>query len=173
MRKMLALLLSGVLFAGLSAVFAQVMDEQKEGYYEVVKLFVIDKNYSEALNKVNILLEQAPESPELYLLRGQINVDIGDRRAALADFDKSVELDPKNDETIYYRAALKVFMNSPQAAYVDASRCIHLNPNNAMCYALRSSIRMELGDMGGAEADRQSMLAAQQRLQEAQNSVSK
>lgn len=173
MRKMLVLLLSGVVLSGLSAVYAQVSEEQKTDYYEVVKLLYVDENYQEALNKVNVLLEQTPDSAELYSLRAQVYEDMNNKRAALADFDKSVELDPKNDETFYFRAALKLDMDSPQAAYVDSSRCIHLNPNNDMCYMLRSMVRSQLGDSAGSSADVNFARGARNNMHKPQKSVSK
>ena len=173
MRKMLVLLLSGVLLSGLSAVYAQVQGERNDAYYEVVKLLYVDNNYNEALAQVNVLIEQAPESAELYSLRAQIYEDMENKRAALADFDKSAELDPKNDETFYYRAALKLDMDSPQAAYVDSTRCIHLNPNNDMCYVLRSMVRAKLGDQAGATADTERARAARSNAHRPQKSVSK
>lgn len=173
MRKMLVLLLSGVFLSGISVVSAQVTEEQKTDYYEVIKLFNIDQNYPEALNKVNVLLEQTPDSAELYSLRAQIYEDMDNKKAALADFDKSIELDPKNDETFYYRAALKLDMASPQAAYVDSTRCIHLNPNNVMCYYLRSSVRTELGDSAGSRADFERARDASRNAHKSQKSVSK
>ena len=170
---MLVLLLSGVLFAGLSAVFAQVSDGQKEGYYEAVKLFIVDNNYDAALDKVNILIERYPMSSEFYLLRGQINVDRNDKEAALTDFDKAVELDSKNDEILYYRAALKFDMGDMEQAYVDTSKCVHLNANNDMCYVLRSMARRELGDVGGASTDMERARAAKQNMIQPQNSLAK
>ena len=173
MRKMLVLLLSGVLLSGLSAVYAQVSEDQETDYYEVVKLLYVDENYKEALNKVNVLLKQTPDSAELYSLRAQVYEDMNNKRAALADFDKSVELDPKNDETFYFRAALKLDMDSPQAAYVDSSRCIHLNPNNDMCYMLRSMVRSQLGDSAGSSADINFARGARNDMHKPQKSVSK
>lgn len=173
MRKMLVLLLSGVLLSGLSAVYAQVQESQKDTYYDVVKLLYVDKNYNEAMTKVNALIAETPDSAELYSLRAQIHEDMNNKRAALADFDKSAELDPKNDETFYYRAALKMDMASPQAAYVDSTRCIHLNPNNDMCYILRSMVRAELGDQAGSAADSERARAARSNVHKSQKSVSK
>jgi tetratricopeptide (TPR) repeat protein len=173
MKKMLVLLLSGVILSGVSVVSAQVLEVQKGDYYDAVKLLYVDKNFNEALNKVNALLEQTPDSAELYSLRAQIYEDMENKRAALADFDKSAELDPKNDETFYYRAALKLDMNSPQAAYVDSTKCIHLNPNNSACYILRSTVRAHLGDSAGASADMSRARDAQRNAHNSQKSVSK
>ena len=173
MKKMLVLLLSGVILSGVSVVSAQVLKEQKNDYYEAVKLLYVDKNFNEALNKVNALLEQTPDSAELYSLRAQIYEDMENKRAALVDFDKSAELDPKNDETFYYRAALKLDMDSPQAAYVDSTKCIHLNPNNSACYILRSTIRSQLGDSAGSVADMTRAREAQRNTHKSQKSVSK
>jgi predicted Zn-dependent protease len=173
MKKLLVLLLSGVILSGVSVVSAQVLEEQKGDYYEAVKLLYVDKNFNEALNKVNALLEQTPDSADLYSLRAQIYEDMDNKRAALADFDKSAELDPKNDETFYYRASLKLDMDSPQAAYVDSTKCIHLNPNNSTCYLLRSTVRAQLGDTAGASADMARAREAQRNAHKSQKSVSK
>ena len=119
MKKMLVLLLSGVILSGVSVVSAQVLEEQKGDYYEAVKLLYVDKNFNEALNKVNALLEQTPDSAELYSLRAQIYEDMENKRAALADFEQAIKVNPKNSSAFSMRACVKIAKGELKSANED------------------------------------------------------
>lgn len=155
MKKMLVLLLSGVLLSGISVAYAQIKSENSEVYYDVYKLMFVDKNYKAAIDKINTEISASPDVSEYYLLRGRIYEEMKNNKAALTDYDKAIQLDSKNEDAYYHRASLKMDMNSPQGAYIDATRCIQINPNNEHCYLIRSLIRSDLGDTAGANADMQ------------------
>ena len=173
MRKMLILLLSGVLLSGISVVFAQDAERGSISYFEIKKLLYIDENYEEALSKVNQEIEYSPNVAELYSLRGRIYNEMDNKDAALVDFDKAIELSPKDDELYYWRAFLKYEMRDVENAYVDASRCIQINPNNSSCYTVRAVVRSDLGDKAGFNADMNRASAALQNEFKPQNSLNR
>ena len=54
-----------------------------------------NKNLITAVVEVNRAVEENPEDPEAYILRGQISMAVGDKKGAAADMARALELRPE------------------------------------------------------------------------------
>lgn len=57
------------------------------------------RKYDEALKEFSSAIELSPDSFEVYGMRGDIKVRLGDLRAALPDYQKALELNPTNERS--------------------------------------------------------------------------
>lgn len=54
-----------------------------------------NKNLITAVVEANRAVEENPEDPEAYILRGQISMAVGDKKGAAADMARALELRPE------------------------------------------------------------------------------
>lgn len=54
-----------------------------------------NKNLITAVVEVNRAVEENPEDPEAYILRGQISMAVGDKKGAAVDMARALELRPE------------------------------------------------------------------------------
>jgi tetratricopeptide (TPR) repeat protein len=87
-----------------------------------------------------------------------------DPQGALADLNRSVQVDPKNYRAYFYRGLLKYQkLQDHKGAVVDFDRAIALNPKYAAPYTFRGVIKFEkLSDPKGAVADFSTSLAIEE-----------
>jgi hypothetical protein len=73
--------------------------------------------------------------------------------AAVADFDRAIELDPTDAEAFRERAAARLSLNDFKAETADLDCAIALEPGDADAYDSRGTARELQGDFSGAAAD--------------------
>jgi tetratricopeptide (TPR) repeat protein len=78
--------------------------------------------YNDALADMNAALKIAPNSPVLYLQRGQVYLLLYEWDKVLADYNTALELDPDYADAFFYRGILYYTRNVPQAALADFAR---------------------------------------------------
>ena len=76
-----------------------------------------------------------PNSASLYLERGKLHVQAGNRQLGIDDFTKAIELDPSNTEAYFERGKNLFFRTEFVPAYYDYKKIIELNPMHAGAYS--------------------------------------
>ena len=94
-----------------------------------------------------------PNFAVAYVNRGLTKLDLGDRRGAILDYDKAIELDPNYAKAYGCRGQAKSDMGDKRDAILDYDKAIELDPNDVVAYGFRGAIRSALGDKQGAILD--------------------
>ncbi len=129
--------------------------------------------------KVEAVPVSTPKPPDFAFFQNRANANfvMGEYDAAIADYNKAVELNPK-EPTIYFSRALAHFNNkSFNPAIADFDKVIELDPKEAMAYFKRGAALEKVGNFEKAlsdyqkavelDADNEPAKAAFQRLQAA------
>src|SRR5690348_6238257 len=88
-----------------------------------------------------------------YLNRGNTRYLQRDYVAAIADYNKAIELKPAYDKTYNGRGIAKRASGDFAGAIADCSKAIEINPQNAEAYNNRGNARREMNDFDGAILD--------------------
>lgn len=107
-----------------------------------------------ALTAFDTLIREHPGYANAYVGRGRLMAEKGDTIAAMADLDKSLELNDKLPNAYIIRASLEmVHPEGYEKAEKDISEAIRLEPKEAGLYVNRAFLRYNLDDYFGAMAD--------------------
>ncbi len=102
--------------------------ESKETYTGESQEQTVDvstiQQYSDPLNY------QGDDPADLYLYRGQTYLKLGDKEAALNDFDKAISLDPSYSDA-YFRRAIVNYQVDPSKACPDLQAAIEQGHQSA------------------------------------------
>ena len=88
-----------------------------------------------------------------YFKSGLNNAKNGDYYGAIADFNKTIELDPDFADAYENRGISKRKLKDYYGAIADYNKAIELDPNYIIAYANRGAAKELLGDMSGACSD--------------------
>lgn len=132
-RKILLIFCLVTLFST-SSVSAQL---DRSYFYFRGRQGIIDQNYRDAVNALNILLRVDAKAYEGYFLRGVAKYHMEDFIGAESDFNKAIEQNPVYTMALNYRAMARSRMGNYAQAEEDFSRAIELRPNNAGSYFSR------------------------------------
>lgn len=86
-----------------------------------------------------------PQLKQAYHNRGIAYIEKGNKNAALADYNKAIELDSLYDMAYYHRARLYKERGDTLAALSDLNRTLMLKPDFNEAYNLRANIYAESG----------------------------
>jgi tetratricopeptide (TPR) repeat protein len=120
-----------------------------------------------ALADVNEALARDSKSAPAYALRGTILMTAGDRKDAMADMTRAIELAPNENgvEVVHAnRAHLLWLEGRALEAERDADRALALNPTYAPALHVRARLKADRGDLDGARNDLDQALAAAPRM---------
>ncbi len=115
-------------------------------------LFSRNKQYRESIATYDKLINKQPESYVFYN-RGSVKSDLGDKQAAIIDFDRAIALNPNYAKAYNNRGNAKFKLGDKQVAITDFDRVININPNFAEAYVNRGITKSELGQKQAAIAD--------------------
>ena len=91
-------------------------------------------------------------SADTYFIWGNTKYDLGDYRGAIADYDKSIQLEP--NATVYSnRGSAKAALGQYFAAISDYDKAIQLKPDYAGVYYNRGNVKTALGQYFAAISD--------------------
>jgi tetratricopeptide (TPR) repeat protein len=90
---------------------------------------------------------------EAYYDRGRIRAHKGDLYGALADLDRSVDLDPRNGKAHGERGWVRSRLGDYERAILDYTKAVELDPTDAQPFYNRCWTRGEKGDLDGAVED--------------------
>ncbi len=88
-----------------------------------------------------------------YYSRGNAKYELGDYEAAVADFDKAIQLESDYDVAYYKRGNAKYELGDYKDAIADYDKAIQLAGNYVIAYHKRGNAKYELGDYKDAVAD--------------------
>lgn len=166
------LLAAAVTFTGVSSVSAQndpVALIAREAYQQSRNART-EADYTEVIETIETALKQGvPENPAAYgrslqawafNRRGQLRLDRDALDDALADFNKSIELDPKRHLAYHNRAYILVSRGELEEAFEDLNEAIRISPRFVKALRNRGELQYARGNYDGAVADYSAALQA-------------
>ncbi|MFI3294670.1 MAG: tetratricopeptide repeat protein [Rikenellaceae bacterium] len=132
MKKRLLILL--ILLSGVSNLYAQL---NKSYFYYRGRNYIVQEQYREAIESLNVLLRVEPKEFEGYFLRGVAKYNLDDLTGALTDFSKAIDENPAYTQAFQYRAITHSRMGMYNEALEDFHKAITFRPNEAGSYYSR------------------------------------
>ena len=83
-----------------------------------------DMRPSEAMDRLNILIQQYPDSAVAYAARAGLEAERGQNEVAEYDFSEAMRLDPSNSDYILNRADIRIKMGKKKQAREDLDRAV-------------------------------------------------
>lgn len=100
-----------------------------QGQLEEIDLLFEEKNYTEALAKINEVINRDFKCAPAYKLRGKCHYYTGDMKKALESYNRAIQLDPNNSLTFYYRANAFYRLKDLEHCLQDIETYIQMNRN--------------------------------------------
>ncbi len=125
----------------------QAMLERAREYLEL-------KRYSAAIDDANRAIAVDSRFAPAYNVRGVAIRKLGDPKKALEDFTRAIELSAVTDN-YFQRGATYQMLGDHRRALADFDQMIALQPDAAPAYFARAESRLAIGDVRGAEMDRE------------------
>ncbi|MGE4574834.1 MULTISPECIES: tetratricopeptide repeat protein [Parachlamydia] len=94
----------------------------------------------QALQEVNLLISQQPDSPWGYKLRANIYFFDKKYQEALSDFNQVIRLRPSCANAYVDRAIVYLAMDDLESATKDIEKAIEIKPMSAFAYCVREKI---------------------------------
>jgi tetratricopeptide (TPR) repeat protein len=107
---------------------------ERIGYTQDAQRFLLDQNYTKALDKVNQALILLPEDPELLTLRGVIYQSLKQDVLAVDDYIKAESLFNDQETFLLTRSMDYLQANQPEYSLNDSRAVIQTNPQSAEGY---------------------------------------
>ena len=114
-----------------------------QAYYHLSDLFQREGNKNGAITLF----------AEACFYRGISESNKGETDSALADFNKTIELNPTYAQAYYNRGIMKEKKDDLDGALADYDKTIELNSKDANAYTNRGTVKGKKGDLNGALAD--------------------
>jgi serine/threonine-protein kinase len=144
------------LFLLSASVVAQQTNSASD-HFDKALAFFREQKFDAALSELNEAVRIDNRFAEAYGLRGSLRLFIRhDLDAALADFDKVIELAPNVNgiEQIYHnRGMVRMMKGNRDGALSDINKAISISPRYAEPYHTRGLLKEEWGDFDGAVED--------------------
>lgn len=112
------------------------------------------------IDEWSAIIARKPNDVQTLLRRGLGYSDLGEYRAAIADYDRIVRLQPENAQAHYLRGNAKYRLGNQREAIADYDRALQLDPGLLPGYLARAQAHEVLGNHDAAAAD----LKAAQRI---------
>jgi tetratricopeptide (TPR) repeat protein len=110
------------------------------------------KQYSAAIALYNEIVSKQPGA-SAYNNRGIAKSDLGNKEAAIIDYNQAIALNPKSAEAYANRGNAKSDLGNKEAAIIDYNQAIALNPKYAKAYYNRGLVKYALGKNEAAIID--------------------
>jgi tetratricopeptide (TPR) repeat protein len=139
--------------------------QQSEDYINAAKEKLSAGNIEEAIQDLNSAIDESASS-DIYALRGEAYMQIGEYQKALADFDSAIEKDGMNAVAFYDRSLLNTRLENYESALADINNALaaqSMKPSDILSmrnlYAKRGQLNLWLKNWQGAIADYTNSLA--------------
>ena len=117
----------------------------------------LDNDFAAADQQLSAAIQEAPDTGNYYYWRGDTRVRLNQFDAAIADFDRSIELMPQDRASHVGRGVAELWRGDPQAAIGDLSAAIEADATpdrvTAWAHRARGLARAGLGQSDLAIAD--------------------
>ena len=138
---------------------------QYNDYMDKAKEKLANGDMEGAIADVNLAID-ANATSDMYALRGEIYMQLGDYQKALSDFNSSIEIDGLNAVAFYDRALLNMRLENYDKALNDINNALaaqSMKPSDVLSmrnlYAKRGQLNLWLKNWQGAVADYTNSLA--------------
>ena len=138
---------------------------QPSDYVEMVKERLVNGDFKGAIVDLNAAIDSNANS-NLYALRGETYMQMGEYQNALQDFDSAVDVDGMNAVAFYDRALLNMRLENYDAALNDINNALaaqSMKPSDVLnmrdLYAKRGQLNLWMKNWQGAVADYTNSLA--------------
>ena len=112
---------------------------------EAAYAYVAQNQLAEALELLNVILDQSPTNALALAMRGQTYGRLGNLANSLTDLRRSLELDPNNAEAHFNYAIALAKDNQESEALWEISRVVQLTPDDEEAWAWRKRLARALG----------------------------
>jgi len=150
MKLLLPVAIAAILFATAPPSHAQKIADKDP--LDRVLAGIQAGDMDKALIALDEAIKEQPTNADAYLLRGTLKVS-NDQAAALADFNKVIELKPDSGAAYNQRAMLRLMNQDIPGALKDLDAAVANNYATDGVYDLRAQLRWQLDDQKGALAD--------------------
>ena len=124
-----------------------------DDYLAQAKASQLKKGREQTVIKLTTQALTLRSSVKGYFLRAFAKYRLKDTHGAIADYNKTIEINPQYVPAIYNRANAKKTLEDYQGAIADHSKAIEINPQYAAAFNNRGTNKFLLGDHQGAIAD--------------------
>lgn len=100
----------------------------------LVRIYLLQKNPTKAVERVNEQIAKVPNSSDFHLLLGQLLVDRNDLEKAEAALQKATDLDRKNMNAFVLLTQVQTARGSQDSAIATCQRNIQENPSDVRSY---------------------------------------
>jgi tetratricopeptide (TPR) repeat protein len=97
-------------------------------YSEEAQEFTSNRNFSEALAKLQKAIDYRPKSSELYYTLAQLHDMMGKKEDAIKALDQSIQLDPKNMQYRFSRAGYLIQLGRQDEGRSELNSIIAMDP---------------------------------------------
>ncbi len=139
--------------------------KQPQDYVDSAKEKIISGDIDAAIMELNAAVDSNANA-NVYTLRGEAYMQMGDYQKALSDFDSAIEIDGMNSVAFYDRALLNMRLENYDAALIDINNALaaqSMKPMDALTmrdlYAKRGQLNLWIKNWQGAIADYTNSLA--------------
>jgi tetratricopeptide (TPR) repeat protein len=115
-------------------------------------IFHNSKQYNKSLSIYNKIIQKQPDA-YAYSNRGAAKSALGNKKEAIADYDRAISINPKFAEAYINRGSARDDLGNKKEAIADYNRAISINPKLADAYNNRGNIKFDLGNKKEAIAD--------------------
>ncbi|CAN5483491.1 hypothetical protein BH10PSE5_BH10PSE5_11330 [soil metagenome] len=106
-------------------------------------------DFGKAVTQYDIAIGRQPRALT-YHMRGWAYAELGNHKAALADFTKAAELEPKSVESFVSKGDEENALDLPDAAMESYRKALAIDPNQVDALAAVAALLMDRGDPAGA-----------------------
>ena len=149
---LVSVLLAGLMFSSSLGVCAKTTVDEDRVVSEIGML-VNNGKYNAALKKADEFILKYPENAYLYYWKGTALSSLGNKKEAVENFSKSIEILPENVGSNILRGVCKYELDDYDGALADYNKAIELDPDNISAYYMRAGLKLHIGDLDGANAD--------------------
>lgn len=144
----------------------QLRPNSPDGFLERAAARIGQKDYQGVIADCGEAISRNPALAYAYTLRGMAFRENGSAPKAVEDFNRAVDLSPGLDN-YFQRAVTYQSMGEHKMAIADLDQVIDMYPSSPMGYLARAKSRAAVGDLGGADSDREAsrVLEARERGQ--------
>jgi tetratricopeptide (TPR) repeat protein len=112
-----------------------------------------NKDYLGAIDEFTKVVNKSSYFYEAYLERARCYYALNQNDKAMADCNKSVEINPKYHQAFLFRGELNAEMNNSKAAFADYNKCLELRPEYVDALVRRSALFQKTGKTEDALKD--------------------